>query len=299
MPRKSLSRRAIAAAGIVLLTAGATAIAALPAQAAAPEVQLSVSSSTVHPGDTVTVTETVTNVNPFTVLHPAARLFSKPDTLTSYTSLVSCSGPGGTTCSTVNDGSGPIGYQAVLPDALDQNGLPGDSATVTFTLRISADAPDLAETLRGQLLGSNYGSDVIDGPTLTVDANADAAVSVSATPKFGLLVSRLDFAVKVSNSGPGVLRNAKITTTLPPGLSATASGSCAPAPGKVVCTVAQLAKGANTTANFSVPLSLLNIGLPYTFTSTRTSSDSRDLNPANDSDSTTCTVVTPLLVTCS
>lgn len=68
--------------------------------------------------------------------------------------------------------------------------------------------------------------------------------------------------MKVANNGPGVLRNAQITTTLPAGLSATGSGSCTPSAGKVVCTVAELANGANTTATFSVPLHLLSIGLP-------------------------------------
>ena len=62
--------------GLVLLTAGTTALAAAPAQADTEEVQLNVSPSTVHPGDTVTVTETVKNVVGFTILNPSVRLFS-------------------------------------------------------------------------------------------------------------------------------------------------------------------------------------------------------------------------------
>lgn len=290
---KSLLRRPIALAVLMLLTAGAAAVAVLPAQADPAEVQLSVAPSTVQPGGTVTVTETITNINGFVILQPAARLFSTPTVLTSYTSLVSCTGAA--SCTTVSDSSGPIGYRAALAQALG----PQESATVTFTLQVSLGAPDLTETLQGQLLGSNYGTDLVNGPTLTVDANADAAVGLTATPKFGLLVPRLEFAVQVSNAGPGVLRNAKITTTLPAGLSANGSGPCVPATGNVVCTVTTLAQGAQTTMTFSVPLGLLSIGLPYQFTSTLTSSDSRDLNAANNSDSTTCTVVTPLLVNCS
>lgn len=293
MPTRFPLRRTITVAGLTVLTAAASAVAATSAQAS-PEVELSVSTSTVHPGDTVTVTETVTNNNGFTVLQPTARLFSTPDVLTSYTALVSCTGAA--SCTTVDNGGGPIGYQAVLSDALAPL---GGSATVGFTFQISPGAPDLVETLQGQLSGSNYASALVDGPMLTVEASADAAVSVTATPKFGLLVSRLNFAVKVANSGPGTLRNATITTTLPGSLSATGSGTCTPVPGQVTCTVAQLAQGASTTLNFSVPLNLLSIGLPYTFTSTRTGSDSVDPNPANDSDSTTCTVITPLLVSCA
>jgi hypothetical protein len=292
MTTKSLLRRAIAVAGLALATGATSIVVATPTQADTLEVQLSLSQSTVYPGGTVTVTETITNVNDFTILNPSARLFSAPGALGSYASLVSCTGAG--TCSTVSNASGPIGYQSVLPEALDGH----VTTTVTFTLNISAAAPDLQETLRGQLFGSNYATGLVDGPTLTVDASADAVVSVKVTPTPGLLSGRFDFAVNVANGGPGVLRNAKIITTLPAGLSAKGSGSCLPNTGKVVCTVDGVAKGQRATANFSVPFGLLTIGLPLQFTTTRTSSDSRDLNPANDSVTTTCTVVTPLLVNC-
>lgn len=292
MPAKLPHLRKIALAALVLLASGAAAGIATPAYAL-PEVELSASAAAANPGDIVTVTETVTNVNGFTVLQPKARLFSTPDALTSYASLVSCTGA--TSCTTVDGPNGPIGFQGALPQALGSQ----QSATVTFTLKISANAPDLVETLQGQLFGSNYANDPVNGPTLTVTASADAAVSLQTGPKLGLLVPKLEFAVKVSNSGPGAVRNAKITTTLPPGLSASAGGSCVAGPGNVVCTVNRLANGASTTAKFSVPLNLLSIGVPYTFTATRTSSDSPDPNAANDSDSTTCTVITPLLVTCN
>jgi hypothetical protein len=131
-----------------------------------------------------------------------------------------------------------------------------------------------------------------------VDASADAVVSVKVTPTPGLLSGRFDLAVNVANGCPGVLRNAKIITTFPGGLSAKGSGSCLPNTGKVVCTVDRVAKGQRATANFSVRFGLLTVGLPLQFTTTRTSSDSRDLNPANDSVTTACTVVTPLLVNC-
>jgi hypothetical protein len=44
-----------------------------------------------------------------------------------------------------------------------------------------------------------------------VDATADAAVSVTATPPFGLHLACFDFAVKITNNGPGVVR--KFTST--------------------------------------------------------------------------------------
>jgi hypothetical protein len=77
----------------------------------------------------------------------------------------------------VSDASGPIGYQSVLSEPLDGH----VTSTVTFTLKISAAAPDLQETLQGKLFGSNYATGLVDGPTLTVDASADAVVSVKVT----------------------------------------------------------------------------------------------------------------------
>jgi uncharacterized protein DUF11 len=293
MTTKSLFRRLGALAGLALLTSATSVIIATPAQAAVPEVELSSSVSTVSPNGNVTVTEKVTNVNPFTVLQPKAQLFSVPTVLASYTSFVGCTGG---TCSTINGVNGPIGYQVALPEALGAN----EDATVTITFKVSAATPDLTETLRGQFFGSNYGSEPVDGPSLTVDANADGAVSVAVTPHPGLLGGRFDFAVRVANpAGPGQLRNYKVTTTLPAGLSGTGNSACVPSAGKVVCTVNGVAIGQTATANFSVPFGLLTIGLPFTFTSTRTSSDSRDLNAANNSASVTCNVVTPLLINCS
>jgi hypothetical protein len=291
MTTKSFFRRSSVVVGLAFLTAASSVIIATPAQADPAEAELSASVSTVSPNGNVTVTEKVTNVNDFTVLQPKVQFFSTPTTLGSYTSLVGCTGG---TCSTISGPTGPIGYQVALPEALDMH----TSATVTLTFKVLATAPDLHETLQGALSGSNYGSARVNGPALTVDANADGAVSVDVTPHPGLLGGRFDFAVRVANAGPGLVRSAKITTTLPAGLSGTGTAACAPSAGKVVCTVDDVAVGQTGTANFSVPFGLLTVGLPFTFTTSRTSSVSRDLNPANDSASTTCTVVTPLLINC-
>lgn len=291
MTTKHLLRRTSAVAGLALLTGAGSILTAVPALAETqPEVSLSVSQSVVHPGDTFTVTETINNINDFTVLHPAAVLVTLPDALQTYASLQGCSGSVAGSCVPT-----PGGYKFVLAEAMDQH----TGGVTSFTFKVADNAPDLTETLRGQLVGSNYASDPVNGPTITVDASADTAVSVNVTPRPGLLSGRFDFAVKVTNGGPGMIRNAKITTTLPLGLSANAGGACAPSTGKVVCTFNGVADGASSTANFSVPFGLLTIGLPFEFKTSRTSSDSRDPNPANDSVTTTCTVLTPLLVNCS
>ncbi|MGC7095587.1 hypothetical protein ACPZ19_13035 [Amycolatopsis lurida] len=277
----------------VVLLGGVVALAgATTAGADTAEVQLSTSTSTVHPAGTVVVTETLKNTNGFTVLHPAARLFSTPQNLTSYTTLVSCSG---VTCSTVDGPDGPIGYQGTLPEALSA----GESAQVTFTLKITADAPDFTHTLQGQLFGGNYATERVAGPAITVDARADRTIKLTGTPRPGLLGGRIDFTVSVTNNGPDPATSTAVTTNLPAGLKATAGAGCTPSVGKVACTVGELANGAKGTASFSVPYGLLTIGLPFTFTANRSGSVPEDLNAANDKSSVTCTVVTPLLVNCA
>ncbi|GAA4668040.1 hypothetical protein [Amycolatopsis dongchuanensis] len=273
--RKRTVLAGLVAAGLVMASA--------PSAAADPaEVETSVSQASVLAGDTVTVTEKVTNVHDFSILHPTVRLFSTPDALTEYASLVDCSA----SCTTL-----PGGFQATLPEALDGFA----SATVTFTLRIAPGAPNLQETLQGQLSGSNYATPPIDGPALTVTAKADGAVGLTATPKLGLLVPRLEFTVSVRSLGPGPVQDAVVTTTLPSGLNAS---GCTPGAGTVACTFPDVPAGEARTATFSVPLSLLSLGLPYTFTARQTASASLDPVASNDFASTTCTVLTPLLVSC-
>lgn len=276
---------AILAAGMVLVTTPAT-------HADPPEVVVSVSSSTASPGDSVTVTVKLTNVHSFTILQPEARILSKPGVLPSYTTLESCSGAIGA-CTTFNDGSGPVGYRAPVGSLSG-----GASTTVGFTLKISPSAPGGAQTLQGQLFGSNYATSPVDGPTLTILTQADVAVALTGMPRLGLLVPTIDFHVAVTNLGPATLSSATITTSLPPGLSAT-STDCTPSTGSVACSFGNLPSGSGSSAGFRVPLALLSIGLPYTFTARRTASSPQDPNPANDSATIQCTVVTPLLVTCT
>ncbi|WP_216216083.1 DUF11 domain-containing protein [Amycolatopsis aidingensis] len=292
MAKLSLARRSAVLAGTLGLAA--SAVAATPAYAEPPEVQLALSAESVAAGDTVTVTETVTNVHDFSVLHPTARLFSEPTTLTEYTELIDCTGA--VSCSTVDGENGPIGYQAVLPEALSAQ----ESATVTFTLRTAPDSPDLQETIRGQLSGQNYGSELVDGPVLRVNGSADVGVRLDVRPRYGLFHGRLEFTVRLTGHGPAVAGNVAVTTTLPGGLSATSgSGNCVPSAGEITCTAGQIAAGEDVAMDFSVRLGLASIGLPYRFTATRTESSPQDPEAGNDTAGVECTVLTHLLVSCS
>ncbi|MEU8270728.1 hypothetical protein AB0B89_26665 [Sphaerisporangium sp. NPDC049002] len=264
---------------------------ATPASADPPEVALSLSSSQVNTGDSVTVTVQVTNIHGFTVLNAAARVFTTPAALPSYATLTGCTGASGP-CTTVSDGSGPIGFEAPV-GALSG----GASATVVLTLAIAQNAQPGEQTFQGELRGSNYASEIVTGPALTIISQADAAVRLTASPKLALLVPKIEFTVRVTDNGPGVLRSATVRTPLPGGLSGV-SGDCATGSGAVTCTTGPVALGASVTKKFTVPIGLLSIGVPYTFTATRTASDPVDPVSSNDVESVQCTVVSVVLVNC-
>jgi uncharacterized repeat protein (TIGR01451 family) len=276
----------------------ALAVAGLVAPSAAdtPEVAVTVSPATAQPGDTVTVTETVTNIHGFSILQPRAELFSTPDTLPGFATLTGCdAGPGGS-CGTVTDGNGnPVGFQAVFGSALGGNA----SAVATFTLTLNADDNSAVETLEGELSGANYDTGVVPGPTLTINAKADIAVGMTGVAqKNGLLGLQLNFTVSVTDNGPASVRSATVTATVPVGLRVSSS-SCTVSGNTVSCPFGSVPVGGRATATFSVPAGLLDIGLPYRFTAQRTSSSPTDPNSADDSAATTCTVVSVLLAGCT
>ncbi|MEV6981265.1 hypothetical protein AB0M95_08395 [Sphaerisporangium sp. NPDC051017] len=285
-------RHSLAVVALAVATLMSPVLAA-PASADPPEVAVSLSSSQVNAGDAVTVTVTVTNIHSFTVLNATARVYSAPAALPSYATLTGCAGAAGA-CTTVTDGGGtPIGFQAPV-GALSG----GASATVAFTLATAQGADPGAQTLQGELRGSNYATEIVPGPVLTIVSEADAAVALTATPKLALLVPKIEFRLRVTGNGPGAVRGATVTTPLPPGFGAS-SGDCATGSGAVTCTTGEVAPGASVTRTFSVPVGLLTIGVPYTFTATRTASAPADPVSANDSATVRCTVVSIVLVSCS
>jgi hypothetical protein len=278
---------------VVATTAAALVAAASPVFADTLTVQGTVSPSDVQPGDTFTVTETVRNDDFGSILGPTVRVLGKDTPIASWADLVSCAGAPGATCTTVDDPSGPVGYMAVLAGAIGGH----ETVNVTFTLRVKADAAGASHIVQGQMVGRNGSTDAVDLGPVNVITQADVAVSVTATPKFALLVPRIEVTVKVTNKGPGTLRSAEVRGSLTAGLTANSGTRCSGG-SQPVCTFGQLAAGASATGQFSVPLGLLYIGLPYRVAVARTTSSPTDPVTGNDSAATTCTVVTPLLVSC-
>ncbi|MBP2322239.1 hypothetical protein JOF56_002624 [Kibdelosporangium banguiense] len=257
------------------------------------EVTGTVAPAEVQPGDTFTITETVQNHAFFSVIGPTVIALSTPEGLASFADMISCSGQAGVTCATVDGPNGPVGYKAILPVAIGGH----ETHTVSFTLRVKPDAVSAVHTIQGQMWGSNYGVVPENIGTLTVVAEADVAVGLTATPKLGLLVPRIDMTVKVTNNGPGKLRSAEVKGAMTQGLQANAGSKCTGG-AQPVCTFGELAPGASTTGTYSVPIGLLYIGLPFQFSATRTASSPNDPNSANNSAATSCRVVSLLLVSC-
>ncbi|MCZ4124821.1 YVTN family beta-propeller repeat protein [Streptomyces sp. H39-S7] len=129
-------------------------------------------------------------------------------------------------------------------------------------------------------------------------AAADVSVSLAAGPAPGLLGGKINYTVTITNHGPSPVTSAAVTAVLPTPMTATSS-DCGVSPAHISCTVATLAANASTTRHFTVPVGLLTLGLPYGVTATRTASAPVDLNPANNSSTRTCTVITSLIITCS
>jgi hypothetical protein len=152
--------------------------------------------------------------------------------------------------------------------------------------------------LAGQLFGGNYATEITPGPTVTVNARSDLGVTLTGTPRPGLLSMNLDFTVTVTNNGPDPLRSATYTGTVPGGLTVKATPACPAVSGNAVCSFGTLAPGSSASAVFTVSVGLLNLGIPYQFGVARTTSDPIDPNSANDSASTKCTVVSVLVASC-
>jgi hypothetical protein len=130
-------------------------------------------------------------------------------------------------------------------------------------------------------------------------AAADLAVTMTATGVPGLLNGHINYVITVTNNGPSALISGTITAPLPTPMTAT-SPDCAVDTGPTVtCTLGALASGASTTFTFTVPIGLLTLNHAYTVTATRTASALVDTNPANDSATRTCTIITSLIISCS
>ena len=172
---------------------------------------------------------------------------------------------------------------------------PGGNGTITLTVLPTATGTVTASV--SETSGQGNGSDSTT-TTIIPPAAADLSVALAADGDPGLLAGHITYAVTVTNLGPAALASATITAPLPTPMTATSS-DCATSSGNVVtCTLGALAPGASVTDRFTVPVGLLTLNHAYTVTATRTASTPADPNPANDSATRTCTILTSLIISC-
>jgi uncharacterized repeat protein (TIGR01451 family) len=261
------------------------------AQAATPSSSVEVSSTTVLPGQTFTVTETVHNNEDFTVTFAKAAIYGSPTAITDVVDVVSCTGVTDLGC--FQAGSS---YRAPFGDLAA-----GGTKTATFTLRVKDTAAPGQFTLQHQFVGDNYSFDTFDGPVITIGRPSDIAdvkVALAATGHGGLN-ARLDYTLTVTNTGPSAASGIRVVASYPAALAFGSATGCTRVgtTRTLNCDVASLASGASATAHFSLNGGLLALG-SYTTSVQRTASAPADPTSANDSASKTCSALTGLIVTC-
>ena len=271
----------------------ATAFIALApaAQAETPTSAVDVSTTSVVPGQTFTVTQTIHNDRDFTVTFAKGAIYGTPTAIVDVVDVVSCTNTTAVGC--FQAGSS---YRAAFGD-LEAGG----TRTTVWTLRVKDTAAPGQFTLQHQFVGDNYAFDILDGPVITVGSPAtfaDVKVGLAATGHGGLN-ARIDYTVTVTNLGPSAASGIRVVATYASGLSYASGTGCARVgtTRNVNCDVASLASGASATAKFSVNGGLLALG-SYTTTAVRTASSPEDPTSANDSASKTCSALTGLIVTC-
>jgi uncharacterized repeat protein (TIGR01451 family) len=287
--QRSWRQTTILSAVIALATAF---IAIAPAaQADTPTSSVEVSPTTVLPGQTFTVTQTIHNDRDFTVTFAKGAIYGSPTPITDVVDVVSCTNTTAVGC--FQAGSS---YRAAFGD-LEAGG----TKTTVWTLRVKDTAAPGQFTLQHQFVGDNYSFDTFDGPVITIAnpaTNADVKVALAATGHGGLN-ARIDYTLTVTNNGPSAASGIRVVATYPAGLSFASGAGCVRVgtTRTVNCDIASLASGASATPKFSVNGGLLAIG-SYTTTAVRTASSPSDPNSANDSASKTCSALTGLIVTC-
>ncbi len=141
-----------------------------------------------------------------------------------------------------------------------------------------------------------------DPEQTTVRMLADVAVtSKTATPASVSLNQPFDWSIIARNNGPGLAANARVSDTLPAGMSLTAaptftlstggSGSCTGGPGATsfTCSFGDIAGG--TTATISAPARVTTFPGSGSLSNTATiATDSIDINPGNNSGTGVVTV---------
>ncbi|MFF7361511.1 hypothetical protein [Streptomyces sp. NPDC008125] len=297
-------RRVVAALAAVLLTVTGLTVTAGSASAADPvtssrtfpngTITAAFSDTTFRAGDPFTVTVTVTNTG--TTTQGVGYSFRGNDFGTpALFTLDSCDLPSSPSGSCDNPAPDLRVRFSSLPA--------GQSATATFHARVVPDAaPGSYNAFQTGTIGLVTSMTFSPAVTFTVQPPADADLGVTLTATAGpLLSSQINYAATVTNNGPGTA-GASTTTVLLPTQTTSVTGlpaGCTYTTGTrtVTCDTGALANGASTTRSFTANFGLLSLGT-LSATAARASSTPTDPNPANDTATRNCTVLTSLIITC-
>lgn len=125
---------------------------------------------------------------------------------------------------------------------------------------------------------------------VTIEGSSDLGVTADFSPQTMGPDGEATLTLTVTNQGPSAAPNVKVVTVLPSGLAfkSSASGSCSSGGDSVTCTDVSLGSGQSMTAAFTVTATVNSGDLQATSTA---SSDNADLVPANNSVTSTLSIV--------
>ncbi|MEV0728128.1 hypothetical protein [Polymorphospora sp. NPDC050346] len=236
----------------------------------------------VRPGDTFTVTLTATNVD------NVARTYRITSAdLPTYTTLGTCTGtPAATsTCAAY----GTTGYEATVAASTA-----GSGQNVAFTL--NATAAHASDTITAEVLVGG----VVKATTtftITVTNLYPDIRATKGTPTYNALNQTITFRWNLTNIGTATATGRTVTRTVTPaGLITNTGVGCTGNADNETCPGPNLAAGASVNPTYGRTVSILALG---TYTVEFRFTTLNDPNPANDTITFTCTVLTGLLVTCT
>ena len=176
----------------------------------------------------------------------------------------------------------------------------GASTSFEVVVDVAADTPEGAQILNpAEVEADEPEADTTnngDTHTTDVDARSDLALTKRASRRFVTTGDSVTFEIEVTNGGPSLARDVRVTDTLPAGsIYVSDTDSCVQGPvGTLVCELGDILSGASTA--FEIVTTVGGGLFGSTLTNTATAGlpgGGSDPDPSNDMDSATVRVVDP------
>ncbi|MFI5987856.1 hypothetical protein ACIBEA_44285 [Streptomyces sp. NPDC051555] len=311
--RRTLSRTVLGtltaaslAAGTLLAAAGSAAADPVTVTGSGEYADTNVRISDDNPavGDTLELTYTLKGKRSGLITTPLT-LKASPGTFGTLLSAPTCTNTrpeyGDNLCPLTDDDRFPVTDQQQTILITPKPSI-NEGSTTVFTIAFKV--LDAADTKSFDLTALDNDAFGKAGPTkITVGATqpkeADLAVGLSA--RSGLLRSAVDYTLNLTNNGPGAVESGTASVQLSKAISDVSglTDGCTfdKATHRVTCPTGTLAKGASAERKFRGHVKTLTLRLPLKAQATATSTPA-DPNPANNTASANCAVVTGLIILC-